>query len=348
MSDRSVSFVVPLHGACDDLDTVLEAIMRQGTASSTELELILVDDGCGQEVGERIRAWSRQPQVRVIRGPGRGAAAAINTGIRAASHPIIAQVDQDVILLDGWLERLLDALASAEVAAAQGYYQTERRSGLLARVTGYDLELRYARIGADHVDHVCTGNTTYRRQALVEVGLLDEELGYGYDNDISYRLTAAGYRLAFRRDARSHHRWREGLGAYLRQQYGLGYGRLDLVARHPRRCTGDQVSGMTMILHVPVMSGVVLCLPGAALAATLGSPVQIWLLLASAGLALLGAERLIAAVRAALRFRDPGTLLIAPVHLLRDLTWVCALAVWIGRRLLRRPWRPRDSMPRQG
>ena len=62
-----------------------------------------------------------------------------------------------------------------------------------------------------------------------------------------------GYRLAFCRDAISVHRWREGLRRYLRQQFGVGYGRLDLVARHPRRIDGDDVSGTMMMLHGPAM-----------------------------------------------------------------------------------------------
>jgi hypothetical protein len=47
---------------------------------------------------------------------------------------------------------------------------------------------------------------------------------------LSYRLRDAGYRLVFRRDAESVHRWREGLSGYLKQRYGFGYGRIDLVA----------------------------------------------------------------------------------------------------------------------
>ena len=49
------------------------------------------------------------------------------------------------------------------------------------------------------------------------MGLLDESLGYGYDNDLSYRLSAAGHRLVIRREAASVHRWREGLTGYLSQ-----------------------------------------------------------------------------------------------------------------------------------
>ena len=140
----------------------------------------------------------------------------------------------------GWPRSWL-ALDDPSVAAAQGCYIDDADASFFARVMGLDLEQRYARLEA-HPDHVCTGNTAYRAAALHDVGLLDDSLGYGYDNDLSYRLQAAGYRLAFCRDARSRHRWRDGLAGYLAQQYGFGYGRLDVVARHPARYTGDAVS----------------------------------------------------------------------------------------------------------
>jgi cellulose synthase/poly-beta-1,6-N-acetylglucosamine synthase-like glycosyltransferase len=285
--------------------------------------------------------------VRVLAGPGRGAAAAINLGVCAARHPIICQVDQDVIVNRGWLQHLLGRLTEADVAAAQGYYLTSRSAGILARITGYDLELRWARLCSHSVDQVCTGNTVYRSRALHEVGLFDEDLGYGYDNDMSYRLSAAGYRLVMCREATSRHCWRERLGSYLRQQYGLGYGRLDLIARHPHRVAGDQVSGARMILHVPAMLGVVLGLLLATLSAGLGLSWHWWLSAAGALLLVLGGERLVAGARAARRFHDPTALLLAPVHLLRDLAWVAALLVWTGRRLRRRPWQPSHSMARK-
>jgi len=91
------------------------------------------------------------------------------------------------------------------------------------------------------------------------VGLFDERLGYGYDNDISYRLQNAGYQLRFCKGARSRHRWREGLAGYLVQQYGFGYGRIDVVSAHPARVAGDDVSPLTMMSH-PVVAAVALVL----------------------------------------------------------------------------------------
>ena len=64
---------------------------------------------------------------------------------------------------------------------------------------------------------------------------------------------AAGHRLVFCPAATSTHRWRDDLAGYLRQQYGVGYGRLDLLARHPRRFGGDDVSGALMMAHGPLM-----------------------------------------------------------------------------------------------
>ena len=190
----------------------------------------------------------------MIAGPRLGAAAAVNAGLRLARFDVVAQIDQDVIVQPGWLDALLAALGDPRVAAAQGWYVTDPAASALARVMSLDLEQRYARIEHGVTDHVCTGNVVWRPDALRQVGLLDETLGYGYDNDLSYRLIAAGYRLVICRQAASVHRWRDGWISYLTQQYGFGYGRIDLVARHRNRLGGDAVSPPTMMAHPVLMA----------------------------------------------------------------------------------------------
>ena len=105
------------------------------------------------------RAASSKPPLRagrltIVEGPGRGIAAAINTGIREARYPLICQIDQDVLLDAGWLAAVLDALNDPAVAAAQGHYQTPTDGGLWARVMGRDLEQRYRRMrGSDGITY---------------------------------------------------------------------------------------------------------------------------------------------------------------------------------------------------
>ena len=337
---NGVSYVVPVHNGAACIRATVTSIFAQDDVRPREV--ILVDDGSSDDSSTVLRDLAAVLPVRIVRGDGRGAAAAINTGIRAARYPAICQVDQDVVLQPDWTRRLLEALDDPAVAAVQGYYTADPRASLAARAMGLDLEQRYAAIKSPYSNHVCTGNSVYRSSALHQVGLFDEALGYGYDNDMSYRLEGAGYRLAFCREARSVHHWREGIGGYLLQQYGFGYGRLDLVAKHPRRACGDAVSPSSMIAHAGVMAIVIAAGLDASAVCLVAPP---WsAMFALALLALLAADRAIASIRALRRFGDPAALLFVPLHLARDIAWVAAIGMWLSRRLLFRAPSPLHSM----
>jgi cellulose synthase/poly-beta-1,6-N-acetylglucosamine synthase-like glycosyltransferase len=336
-----VSFVVPVHNGAACVGETIASILAQ--SDGRPMEIIVVEDGSRDNSAEVLESMTAVYPLTVIAGPGRGAAAAVNVGVRIARYPLICQVDQDVVLEPGWLTALVACLSNPAVAAAQGRYIVDGNASFFARITALDLEQRYADL-EEHPNHVCTGNTVYRASALHAIGLLDDSMGYGYDNDLSYRLQAAGYRLAFCRAARSRHRWREGWSGYLAQQYGFGYGRLDVVARHPQRWMGDAVSPASMMAH-PLVMAMALCLLGAGgLLATSSA----WSnTLVTAGLALvlvLAIERTVTGVRLWKRFGDPAALAFPLVHLARDVAWVAAVLVWTYRRVLRRGVRPEHSM----
>lgn len=337
-----VSVVIPVHNG--------EAWIRECVASVLAQlrdrpgEILLVDDGSTDGSSPLLQELATQSPVRVLPGPGRGAAAAINAGIRAARFPLIAQIDQDVVLGPGWFDRLVAELDAPSVAAAQGYYVSAPDARLFGRVMNLDLEQRYAGIRGAETDHVCTGNAIYRAEPLNRVGLFDESLGYGYDNDISYRLCAAGYTLRINREARAVHRWREGVVNYLKQQYGFGYGRIDLVAKYPHRVRGDAVSPFAMMLHPIVMTMAMACAVVGGIAVWSGrSPSSWWMAAAGLGFALV-IERLVVGISTARRFGDAAALAFPVVHLLRDVAWVAAIGRWSWRRLARQPCRPSDSM----
>ncbi len=339
--DAPVSVVVPVCNGARWLPDVLAAI--RADLGHRRHEILVVDDGSG-DASAAICGRMGDGHLRLIDGPRRGAAAAVNAGLRLARFDLVAQIDQDVIIRPGWFDVLVHALRDPQVAAAQGWYITDPEAPALARVMGMDLEQRYARIARGATDHVCTGNVLWRLDALRHVGLLDESLGYGYDNDLSYRLTAAGYRLVICRQAESLHRWRAGIGSYLVQQYGFGYGRLDLVSKHRARAGGDAVSPALMMAHPAVMTAALALLVGAAVAWLRASAVMPWLRGAVALTAVLVVERAIAGTLAVWRWRDPAALLFPVVHLLRDGAWVVAMACWTARRIAGGPWAPAHSM----
>jgi GT2 family glycosyltransferase len=341
---EGVSFVVPVYNGEPWLARTLDAVVRE--LGDRPGEVVIVDDGSCDGSAGIIRAYARHPRIRCVDGPRRGAAAALNAGIAQARYPIVCQIDQDVAPEPGWLQEILAPLASAEVAASQGWYATPRDASLWARAAGLDLELRYHRLRALHVNHVCSGNTAYRLVALRTVGPFDERFGYGYDNDMSYRLAAAGYRLAFARNARSVHRWRERAGAYLRQQYGVGYGRLQLLWKHPGHIGADDVSGFGMIAHAGLMLGA-LVLGIAALACIPAGAAALGAATLSTGIVMaLALERLVTGIRAARALGDLAALSFPLVHLARDVAWAAAIVAWAGRRLRGSPGEPWHSMRR--
>ena len=335
-----VSFVIPVRDGRATIREALESVLAQH--DGRPMEVIVVDDQSRDGSFEMLSGLAGPLAFKLLRADGRGAAAALNRGIRQAQFPIICQVDQDVTLEPGWMALLVAALEDPGVAAAQGWYTTNPISGTLARIMGRDLEDRYTGLG-QRVDHVCTGNSAYRAEALHRVGLFDESMGYGYDNDLSYRLVDAGYRLVHCSEARSTHRWREGLVGYVRQQYGFGYGRLDLVAKHPRRATGDAVSPLAMMAHPALMA---VALASLAAGSAVEDPTSLWLLGIGGALILtLGFERLIRGALAAQRFHDPIPLLFPGAHLLRDLAWVVAGVMWAVHRAAGVSASPSGSMP---
>src|SRR5262249_15238351 len=131
------------------------------------------------------------------------------------------------------------------------------------------------------------------------------------------------------------------------QQFGVATGRLDLIEKFPGRITGDQVSGLGMILHAVAAAPALASLVTGLLCLALGAGAAIPLLgLAFGILALLALERRVAGLRAAGGSRDPVGLLFPIAHLLRDAAWVAAIVVWLARRASGRARMPGHSMLR--
>lgn len=328
-----VSIVIPMYNAEQHIVAVLEAIMCQDYPAACEV--IVVNDGSTDRSRERVRPYAEAGRIRVIDQPNRGAVAATNAGFSSARHGIICSIDSDVVLEPGFLGKVMEEFADPLVGAVQGYYRTPKNVSFLARMMGYDVEARYDAIRALRVTQVCTGDTAYRREALDRVGLFDPQFVYGYDNDMSYRLIKAGYRLIFRKDAKCDHYWKADLASYVRQQYRSAVGRLQLIRKHRERIAGDSVSGLRMILQVPATLATMVCLGAGALLPASSATAPL-LAAGLAGLTCLLFDRLLFALSVVRKQGDPTALLLPAVHLLRNVVWTIALLRWLPENLARR------------
>ncbi len=89
-----VSVIIPTYNRASFLTGALDSVLGQ---SHTQLELVVVDDGSDDNTEELVRelATATGREIRFLRQPNRGPAAARNTGIRAARHDLLAFLDSD-------------------------------------------------------------------------------------------------------------------------------------------------------------------------------------------------------------------------------------------------------------
>ncbi|MBS3137133.1 glycosyltransferase, partial [Candidatus Woesearchaeota archaeon] len=184
----------------------------------------------------------------------KGAASSTNIGIKQAKGEIVCSIDSDAILRNNkWITEIVSRFQDENVAAVAGCILAGNTYNIWARLMGAELEDRYDSILTENVDHVSTCNTAYRKSSVEKVNLFDENLYYGYDVDISYKLKNAGYAIKLIKTVGCNHYWKETLSGYLKQQFNVAYGRLYLINKYPQKASGDKVAGMFQFVQVPMI-----------------------------------------------------------------------------------------------
>ena len=103
----AISIIIPVYRAEKYLNTCMESVVSQ---TFTDIEILLVDDGSPDRCPQMCDQWAaKDDRVRVLHRPNRGAAAARNAGIEAASGRFLMFVDADDRLKQDALQYAYDA-----------------------------------------------------------------------------------------------------------------------------------------------------------------------------------------------------------------------------------------------
>lgn len=191
------SVIVPVRGRWPMTRGCL-ARLRAHTPGS--FEVIVVDGGSPPAMRRALADLSRRwPALRVLRlEHPLPFAAAVNRGLKAARGRVLVLLNNDASVTAGWSETLERALAAPGVGAA----------GPAACAPGPGLDRAAAAWALAHVGRLRPVPGLYgyclalRREVFEVVGLLDERLVWGEeDDDYSFRLRQAGWRLVVAEEA---------------------------------------------------------------------------------------------------------------------------------------------------
>jgi GT2 family glycosyltransferase len=202
-------------------------------------EIVVVDQSDTPRLaraGELVRGCL----VRHIGTASRGVSRGRNLGAESAHHDVLVFVDDDMIADRGWLPALVKGLTAAgEPAAATGRVL----AGVEERADSFTPATVRRSTPALHqghltVDVLAGGNVAIRRDAFDRIGRFDVRLGPGSnfpaaeDNDLGFRLLAAGGSIAFVPDALLYHRAWRGNDVYLSMRHAYGRGQGAFYAKH--------------------------------------------------------------------------------------------------------------------
>ena len=210
---HKASVIIPSLGRVQRLRECVRAITVQSAPWSFEV-IVAIDGADSELIGSALASEFRPfPALSVTASKQRrGSPRAKNDGAKMATGEILLFVDDDVVVRDGWLQRIVDGYSDGVVGVGGSEVKT-RPPGILRRLwfkLNGNASGRVTRGGqvisnfsaktltVQQVDCLAGANMSFRRDEFFRVGGFDEMFGgnaYREETDLCVRLSKNGLLL---------------------------------------------------------------------------------------------------------------------------------------------------------
>lgn len=232
-----ISVIVPAYNAEKTIKGCLDALLNQDYNGN--YEVIIVDDGSTDSTPEIV---SKYQAVRLIRQLNAGPAAARNRGASEAKGDIILFTDSDCVPEKDWLRMMMEPFENDNsVIGVKGIYKT-RQKEIAARFVQLEYEDKYDKMKKDEtIDFIDTYSAAFKKDIFLSMGGYDTSfpVACAEDVDLSYRMSAGGYKMVFNPNAVVYHIHPNTLTSYLKKKYKFAFWRVLAVKRNPQKMVKD-------------------------------------------------------------------------------------------------------------
>lgn len=192
-----LAFVIPAYNEEALIGKCLESVVAEIARSGADADIIVVNNASTDRTGEIARSF---PTVRVVDEPKKGLVNARDAGFAASDgYELIANIDSDTIVPEGWLDVVLSEFAQDEklvcLSGPYIYYDMSAWNRFLVNsfygltYLIYIVNRFILRVGSV----VQGGNFVFKRAAWQQVGGYDRSIVFfGEDTDVAVRLSKVG------------------------------------------------------------------------------------------------------------------------------------------------------------
>jgi mycofactocin system glycosyltransferase len=243
MTIADVTVVVPVRDHAKGL-----ALLRRSVGDVADL--IVVDDG----------SRSPLPGAAIRHDIARGPAAARNAGCRLVRTLLVAFLDADTLPEPDWLASVLPHFEDPEVVAVAPRVRSLPGPSTLAR---YETLRSPVDLGSapgpvrpgSRISYVPAAALVVRTSALRETGGFAEDMRFGEDVDLIWRLVGQGHQVRYEPSSVVGHSPRATWPSWLRQRFDYGTSAGPLALRHGRAVAPARLSLWSVVMWMSLLAG---------------------------------------------------------------------------------------------
>ncbi len=249
IGDSIVSVVIPAFNCETTIRQTIEAILQQRFSPRTHI--IIVDDGSIDKTAEIVKSY---PAVKYIYQKNSGPAAARNRGAQEAAGEYIFFTDADCVPQPEWMARMMPHFRNPEIGVVAGSYGIANPENLLANCIHAEILFRHQKLMPDFPKSFGSYNFCLRKEVFLKAGGFDPVYRFasGEDNDLSYKILKAGYKIYFEKTALVDHYHTEDMRQYFKEQYRHGFWRAKMYHDHLEMWRGDNYTFWKDIIEIPL------------------------------------------------------------------------------------------------
>lgn len=248
-----ISVIIPTFNGSSRIGYCLDALIQHTAGRS--VEILVVNDGSTDDTAVVVQGYSG---VRLITQANAGPAAARNRGALSTCGTILLFTDDDCVPTPNWLDAMLEPFENPEVVGAKGVYRTRQKS-LVARFVQIEYEDKYRLMARlPDIDFIDTYSAAFRRDRFLEMAGYDTSfpLACAEDVELSYRMSARGWKMKFAPNAIVCHTHPDTLSKYLKKKYKFAFWRVLAVRKNRSKAMKDSHTPQLMklqLLFVPTL-----------------------------------------------------------------------------------------------